>query len=260
MSGSSRWVSVASVSALALALAACSTGGDPVPGSAAYKAGALGNGGFTFSCADTNQTCLAQTTGDAKAFPAGVAKGSTFRVRYVPAPSVKAAVNVEIDETSGAASAGASGSNRGSLDTVGGQFLERGSGGFFAKNAGIGTVLARDPSGALIEFTTIPIREAKRLLVYEAATATNAPSGPSVLSTTMKVNDQRSFRVIAQDVTQQNLGGSFVTTWSSDDKTVADVESQDKAIVNVVARKAGTTKLTVKGVELTTEINVEVTP
>ncbi len=260
MSRSSRWALVGTASAFALALVGCADSNDPVPGSAAYKAGALGNGGFTFSCADTNQTCLAQTTGDAKTFPAGVAKGSSFRVRYIPRPELRTTLNVEIDDTSGNASAGAGGASVGSLDTVGTQFLERNSNGFFAKTAGVGTVLARDASGALIEFTTIPIREAKRLLVYEAATTTTTPSGPSVLSTTMKVNDQRSFRVVAQDVTQQNLGGSFLTTWSSDDNAVADVESQDKAIVNVVARKAGTAKLSVKGVELTTEINVEVTP
>lgn len=257
ISRSSRALFLSGAVVVLASLAACTNSGDVKPNSPAYKGGELGNGGFTFACADTAQACLQPTSGDAKAFPAGVARGTTFRVRYIPKPELKSSINIEIDDTSGSASANASAGNVGTLAAVGTKFLDKQSNGFLAKAAGTGTIVARDATGSLIEFTTIPIREAAKLLVYDAGTTSQ--SAPSVRSVSMKIGEQKSFRVVAQDATQQNLGGSFLTTWKSQDANVADVESQEGGVVNLVARKAGPTTLTVEGLTLSTSLSVEVT-
>jgi hypothetical protein len=245
---------------LAATLAACSSVTDPGPGSAAYQAGALGNGGFTFSCADTKDACLAQTNADAKAFPAGVVKGSTFRVRYIPKPGVQSSINVAIDDTSGAASASASGSSTGSITCVGDKYLRPATpAGFLAVTPGNGTLVARDNTGALVEFTTIAIREASRLAIF-AATFEGASSAPSVRSIVMKKGEQRSFRVVAQDVTDQILGGSFLTDWKAENAKIADVDTRDRGVVNLVGLDVGKTTITVTGLEISTAIPVEVQP
>ena len=261
MSSSSRpsMVVLLAFAALASALGACADTGSPGPGDAAYQSGELGNGGFTFSCADTNLACLEQSSGDAKAFPAGVAKLSTFRVRYVPKPGYESTVNVVIDDTSGAASASAGSKNTGSIQEVGGKFLEKRADGFFARAPGLGTIVARDAGGNLIEFTTIPIREAARLVVYEAAFA-GSQSQSSTRSITMTKGEQKSYRVVAQDATAQNLGGSFVTEWKAVDETIATLDSRDRGVLNLVGLAAGKTTIKVTGLGLSTEVPVEVSP
>lgn len=240
------------------ALGGCSSEGVG-PGSAAYQSGELGNGGFTFSCADTNLACLEQSSGDAKAFPAGVAKLSSFRVRYVPKPGYESSVNVIIDDTGGSASASAGSKSTGSLEVVGDKYLQKRSDGIFALAPGLGTIVARDASGNLIEFTTIPIREAARLVVYEAA-FTGSQSQSSTRSITMKKGEQKSYRVVAQDATAQNLGGSFVTEWKAVDEAVATLDSRDRGVLNLVGLAAGKTTIRVTGLGLSTEVPVEVQP
>jgi hypothetical protein len=243
----------------AATLAACSSI-DPGPGSAAFQAGALGNGGFTFSCADTKDACLAQTNADARAFPAGVVKGSTFRVRYIPKPGVSSSVNAAIDDNSAAASASTSGTGTGSISSVGEKYLQPASpAGFLAVTAGTGTLMARDNTGALIEFTTLAIREAARLSIFEA-TFEGASSAPSVRSIVMKKGEQRSFRVVAQDATDQILGGSFLTEWKAEDAKIADVDSRDRGVVKLAGLAVGKTNITVAGLANSTAIAVEVQP
>lgn len=240
-----------------LALAAC-TNKDPASGTTAYKAGELGNGGFTFSCADTNTACLQPASADARTFPSGVAKGTTFRVRYVPNPGVKADINVELDDKSGSANGSASGPTQGSLTAVGNKFLDKGPDGFVAKASGAGSIVARDASGALIEFTTIAIKDAARLQIYEAQVGTATSTAPSVQTISIPVSQQASFRIVAQDASKQNLGGSFPADWKSGDDSIVTVDSQDHGVVNLVGRKAGTTTMTVSGLGLTMQIPVEV--
>lgn len=259
-SRTSRVATTLAAALVAATLGACASTGDPGPGNPAYQAGALGNGGFTFSCADTKGACLAQTNADAKAFPAGVVKGSTFRVRYVPKPGQESKVNVTIEDDGASASASTNATGGGTITCVGDKFLRPASpAGFLAVNAGLGTIVARDTTGALIEFTTIAIREPSRLAVFDASFEGNA-SAPSVRGIVLRKDEQKGFRVVAQDATAQILGGSFLTEWTATDPKIATVDSRDRGVVNLVGLAPGKTTITVKGLSLSAEIAVEVQP
>lgn len=225
-------------------LAGCSS--DPAPGSPAYQEGRLGNGGFVFNC-DDSVDCTPSSTA-ARTFPEAVALGSTFGVRFLPRSSNDIDIGVNDDPTP----------NGITVQPVGRGFLSaEGTDGLVAKQAGQGTLVARDAAGTVYDFTTLRIAQPDALAIY--GTTGSGISSSRVTAISLSVGRSASYRARALEKGVA-LAGTFPSEWVSSDTTVADVVMDSTRSATLTAKKAGNVTLKVSGAAFSAEIPVEVTP
>jgi hypothetical protein len=242
-----RWQNWRALSAFALGatlLAGCS---DVGPDDPSYRAGELGNGGFTMIC-DDSVTCRPYSN-DAEKFPKAIALSSKFRLRYIPKPDSNG-LNIRINEK-----APPTGSH---IAPVSEDYITRSfDGELVAKKAGYATIMARTAQGSIMDFTTVRIRTPEELVVYDA-NYQGGDSPPRIREPKLKVGDRVSWRVFAR-AGSENLAGEIQTDWHSPDPDIADVEDFSTGKGVVVAKAVGTTTLTIEGGSFRLELPVEVT-
>lgn len=209
-----------------------------------YQPGALGNGGFLFQC-DDSVSCNPYN-GDAAKFPHTVALGSTFTVKFVPKGDTFKTTDPSQGQT---------------LGVVSETFMSiTPTGSVSALKPGFGTILARDTGGRLVDFTSMEIRKPDSVAVFDAAKIESSGEVAAKLdSVSVKVGDQISLRAVARSH-NQDLAGSLRYDWTTNDASIADIGGATDTKVTVVAKKAGTTTLTVEGGTFKQDISVEVTP
>jgi hypothetical protein len=229
------------VGLVGVALTGC-RGENPGPGSPAYKQGELGNGAFLFTC-DDSVACDRWSTNDAKDFPPQIATGSAFELRFVA--SGEQGVTFTTKEK-----------YPGVTSQPIGPYVSSGPDGFTALKPGYGTVVARDNTGVVIDYVTLKIVKPDALVVYAAEYKGTNP--PAVQALNLKLGARRSFRTVAEHKSFA-VAGSVQIRWESLDAAIVQVESYERGVVNVVAKKEGKTKLTAAGAALTKDLDVEVT-
>jgi hypothetical protein len=221
----------------AATLIAC---GNPPAGSPEYKQGALGNGGFLFQCGDS-VACDRWSDGNAKDFPSQIATGSTFQLRFVAAQD-QGDLNAD--------------SQQGTTLRPLPPYVSSGPEGFTMLKPGLGTVIARNAAGSVIDYVTLRIVKPDALVVYAAEYKGDSP--PPIESLTLASSNRRSLRTVGQ-WNKQALAGSIHIEWTSSDDNVIGVESYTGGVVTLLAKKAGTATLTAAGAALTKTISVQVT-
>jgi hypothetical protein len=238
------------IAVAALGTVACT--GNPDVGDQAYKQGSLGNGGFLFGCADG--VACKPFSGDAKKFPTnGVAAGSTFGVRFVASSDqhsdvvVPAIVNFDTDDTT------YNGVTVGGLEPF---FTEAptSNGGILASQVGAGTLMARKSDGTILDFISLRVVKAVKLVVYDASQT--SPLDVTTLS--LAKGGQKQLRVVGQDVGTNNLAGSIQTAWSVDNTAVATVDHTDDGVATFAGVSTGTATATLTGGGLSRTVSVEV--
>lgn len=234
--------------AFALALAAATSGcasKNPPSGSTAYKSGTLGNGDFLFAC-DDGAACLPYS-GDAKRFPELIATGSTFDVRFV-ANDEQGSYN----KHDGITTDGVTPNTR------------RGPQGLTALHPGLGTIIAYDNAGNVVDYTTITIVQPKSLAVYDSNyTIAAGKEPPRVETIDMRVDAMKGYRVLAEANASdssggQALAGSIPVSWTSSNPKVVKVDSYSAGVANLVAVGEGTAVVTVDGAGIKRDIAVMV--
>jgi hypothetical protein len=228
---------------LLLGVAQGRSSGNPSPWSAAYKQGELGFGAFLFAC-DDSVACDRWSTNDAKDFPPQIATGSVFDLRFVASGEQGVALTTK-EKYPGVTSEAVA------------PYVGTGPDGFTALMPGYGTVVARDSRGFIIDYVTLKIVKPDALVVYAAEYKGTNPIALEAL--TLRPNERKSYRTVAQH-NLEAVAGSVQIRWESADKDVAQVESYQRGVVNIVAKSAGKTKLKAVGAALSKEIDVEVTP
>lgn len=231
---------------LGLALAACGT--NPESGSPAYKAGELGNGGFLFACDNGDGVaCLSAESGDAKKFPARIATGATFDVRFVEKNAQGTVVGIDERRYSGVTTEAVA------------PFIGRGGQGFTALRPGYGTIVARDSAGTIVDFATLTIVRPTRFIVYrDSDSGSRAPAPIELL--TLSLGGSALVRVVAAD-SMGTIAGSIPVAWSRGTDDVVSVEPDEDGSFRLGAGKEGSAILTVDGAGgLSTQFTVVVKP
>lgn len=206
-------------------------------GTPAYKAGELGNGGFEFTC-DDSVAC--NKFNAAATFPNTVARGASFRVKYVPR-------DARTNEPGSSAGV--------TTSAVGNTYLSYGPDGFVGVKAGLGTITARNAQGQLVEFTTIKIEKPDTIVVYDGEySGTTTP--PLIDKVTLSVGERKTLRALARSG-GHDLAGLLQYEWATDG-VIVGVDSPMQGKATITAKKAGTATLTVTGGTFTQEIPVEV--
>lgn len=224
------------VLAMVAAMAGCTPSG-PNENSAAYVAGKLGNGGFTFKC-DESVTCDGYN--DAKTFPTGVAAGSTFSMRYLAKNYVNGNVNNDgVINVSGDSdpSVGVT------LKSVGGFLAPKGAGGqFSAEREGFATVVAMDGSGVVQDFVSVHVQKPDGIAVAE----TSSPN-INLTTLTLKVGESKTVRAVGQK-DHVNLAGALNYDWTADNNDIATVvQTTGRGEATVTGNKAGDVNYTLAG-------------
>lgn len=205
-----------------LGLVACTTN-DLTPADSGYGAGSLGNGGFAFTC-DDSVVCGQYNAADQ--FPDTVAVGSTFTVRFIKSATVSSDVTGI------------------TVSTIGNDFFSTtGAGSFLAKQAGTGTIIAKDSSGSVVDYRALDIRRPDEIVVYDANDTTNVIP---VTRVEMNVNDIRSYRALAREK-GANLAGTLNYEWKSSDATVVRAYADANGKVSITGVKAGSATVTATG-------------
>jgi hypothetical protein len=227
--------SLATLAALAAlaALAGCQSNG--VPTGAQVATGQLGNGGFAFDCDDS--VACDRYTNAAKSFPDAIALSSTFTIRYVP--------------KSGGSSTGVT------VGAVGETFIAPGVNGLTALHTGYGTIVARNASGAVVEFASVPIYKPESLVIYDAAYTGTSPV--PITSVTLHVGEVRNLRALARAHTF-DLAGTLQYEWTSPSDGVLTLNQEATGKVTLSGATVGTTHLTVAGGTFEQDLSVQVTP
>jgi len=98
------------------------------------------------------------------------------------------------------------------------------------------------------------------LVVYDANydSAARGKEPPRIQAMNVKVGATPSYRVVAEE-SSRAVAGAIRVEWTSADPSKVEVESYTRGVVNLRAKAAGITKITVTGGALSKEINVEVT-
>jgi hypothetical protein len=229
--------------AIALAMVGCATA-NPPSGSAAYKDGELGNGGFLFKC-DDSVACDRWSTNSAKDFPDQIATGAVFDVRFV----------ANADQGSSTKESPYTGVTAQPVKP----YIDRNADGHFATlKPGFGVIAARDSKGTIVDYATIKIVKPDTLVVYTSDYKGSDP--PAIDALTMKLAAARkTFRAVAERA-HVPLAGSVTVAWSSSAPDIVQVESYSQGVVTVVAKQIGKATLRADGAALAKEIPVEVTP
>lgn len=240
---SKRTTTIAGAIALSIgALAGCN---NPASGSPAYKEGELGNGDFLFAC-DDGAACLPYS-GDAAKFPAQIAIGSSFDVRFVSRGQQGSVITINDKRYEGIVAQPVA------------PYVSKGPDGFVAKKPGYGTIIVRDSKGTVIDYVTLKIVQPNDLIVYEASyDVSRGKEPPRIQAMNLKVGESPSYRVVAE-YGAEPAAGSIPVKWESDDNTVVEVESYSRGVVNLRAKGAGKTKVKASGAALEKQIDVEVT-
>ena len=241
---SKRLPMIAGIIALSIGtLAGCS--GNPAPGSAAYKEGELGNGDFLFAC-DDGAACLPYS-GDAAKFPAQIATGSNFDVRFVSKGQQGTVITINNKRYEGIVAQPIE------------PYVGKGPEGFTAKKPGYGTILVQDGKGTVIDYVTIKIVQPNDLIIYDADyDVSRGKEPPRIQAMNLKVGAAQSYRVVAEYAAEP-AAGSIPVQWESDDPETVQVESYSRGLVSLRAKKAGKTKVKASGAALEKQIDVEVT-
>ena len=226
---------------LALALAACSS----AAGDTGYQPGALGNGGFYFSCDDAAVSC-ANYSNDATKFPKAVSLGSSFAVRFVPN-----ATGLDIHLNPGAPDQGIT------IAPVA-DFVTIGPKGLVAVKPGYATLASRDAAGQVVDYVVISVIKPDALVVFDDGESSK--TSPMVLDTvTMPKGGTKVVRAFAQSK-KQNLAGSLQVEWKSSDNTIVDVQSIVDGKATLIAFGSGNATLTATGGTFTQTVPVVVMP
>jgi hypothetical protein len=236
-----QWRDAARIGLPIMALVGCSAQ-NPGPDSTSYKQGELGNGAFLFRC-DDSVACDRWSTNNAKDFPDQIATGATFQLRFVASQDQGAVAGSE--------------KYPGVTSQPLGPYVSSGPDGFTTLKPGYGTVTARDNRGFVIDYVTLKILKPDALVVYAAEYKGDNP--PAVDALALKPADRKSFRTVAQK-NLASLAGAISVEWTTSDPNVVVIESYDRGVVNVVAKGAGSAKLTAAGAALTKTVDVEVKP
>lgn len=226
---------------LSAVLGGCS---DPDTGDEAYRQGSLGNGAFLFQCDDS--VACSRWSGAAEKFPKMIATGSTFQLRFVPNEAQGEVIDIDGSDFKNF-----------TVQTIGTTRLSpEPAGGFAAVAPGYATVVARDAKGSIIDYAAVHIVQPNGLVVYDASYSGDDPD--SVLAINIKVDEDRSYRVVGERDLEA-IAGSIRVKWESADADVVQVESYSSGVVKIRAKGVGKTKLIASGGGITKEIDAEVT-
>lgn len=215
-----------------IALAGCGEAGQPTGASVA--AGQLGNGGFAFTCDDS--VACDRYSNTAKTFPDAIALSSTFRIQYVAKDPKTTGITV---------------------GAVGDSFIAPSPKGFTALRAGWATIVARNASGEILEFLSVPVQKPDSLVVYDAGYVGSSPT--PITTVKMNVGDVRSLRALAR-AGRVDLAGTLQYEWTSPADGVLSVYGDATGKVTIVASNAGSTRVRVVGGTFEEELAVQVAP
>lgn len=238
-----RIASIVGLAVSVVSVTAGCTGGErnPAPSSQSVQKGQLGNGGFTFRC-DDSVAC--DRWNNADKFPDAVALGSTFDLQFYLLDGTRGFSYLKDAE-------------RGTTIVPVGKFMNNGVSGFAAVEPGVVTIAARDQKNWLVDYITVRVRKPDSLVIYDSEYKGDNPG--RLLRINIDEGTTKSFRVVAQAGVEQ-LAGSVTVEWSSDDDTVAAVESYSRGKVTILATgtKGATTTLRAKGASLEQTLTVTI--
>ena len=228
---------------IAVCALACSSG-NPGPGCPSFKAGALGNGGFTFRCDDS--VACDRWSNSAQNFPTKVAAGSSFELNFF-AKNENGTIEIKINEAP---------DHRGyHIEGVQSHVGKDANGKFAVTKPGIATFMARDGKGWIVDYVTMQVFQPDGLVVYESSYKGSTP--PRVQSINLTKSQRKSFRAVGE-INKQPLAGAFTVDWSSADPAIVDIETISEGTATIIAKGPGTTKLIAEAAGTKEEIAVEV--
>lgn len=188
------------------------------------KAGELGNGSFAFAC-DDSLPCSKFRPERTSEFPNQVASGATFKVSFTP---TKGRPGI-------------------TLSSVGSSFFSsRGANQFAAVRPGRGTIVARDNTGAVIDFTYIDIVVPDAIAVYDDDSAASNPNPTTVSDVEVTVGRGRSVRAVARK-NNEILAGQLEYEWQSGSDDILSVDTVRGIKATLLGKTKGSTTLTVSG-------------
>jgi hypothetical protein len=170
--------------------------------------GALHDGAFTYLCVSPSDAFCAGTE-NADALPEAIALGASFRLAFRPAPGEPAAeLTVATDDFLALAPDGT----------------------ITTRRAGLASVTARTPGGAIADFVDLHVRHGAALGVRGADDAS-----------TLHPGDRRVVRVTPLDAEGNALAGSATYDWETSDPHVVavDVTDEDRARGGATLRAVG---------------------
>ncbi len=227
---------------VATALAAGCSIADP-----GTKPGALGNGGFHFSCDDA--VACGKYTDTAAKFPDAVALGSTFAVTFTPKSD--SGLNIHFNDSA---------PDRGiTVSPVGSVFVSSGVPGLVALKTGYATIASRDAAGQVVDYVVLRVAKPDALVVYSADQPATTPTPVDNVELSLSQGDRKTFRAFAQEK-KADLAGALQLEWTSTMPAVAEVQSTTDGVATVVARSTGTAMLVATGGTFTQQVPITVKP
>lgn len=247
MQGTVATASIMRAAVLASALVAIACTGNPPAGSASYKTGSLGNGGFVFACTD-GVACDEFSTGFAANFPQdGVALGSTFNIYFVPKD--------DQDQPAFSTPSDAIGVTVSGLEP----FFNGGPEGITANiREGYGAIVAEQANATVVDFISLQVVKPASITIYNA-TATGNDATDVGATFSLKQGESHPFRAVAKSQAGAILAGSLNSSWKSADETIFAVATS-AGVATLSGLKAGTANLTLLSATLTRTLAVTVTP
>lgn len=229
-------------SSLAFVILIAGCNGNPTEGSANYRTGELGNGGFLFAC-DDSVTCD-HYSNSATTFPHQIASGANFRLRFVPTNDQGGSVDLDGPSYQGI-----------TIDPVG-PFIGKGTMGFAALAPGIATFAAKNAKGSLIDYGTVRIVKPDAIAVVGATSVSESESS-RIPRFNLHVGEAVDIVAVAE-YEDELVAGAFNVAWSSRDDDVAAVDRRSRGVVTLSAKAPGKTVLTIEGSALSRDVDVEV--
>ena len=224
-----------------LALTSCGSSADT-------KQGDLGNGVFTYECVSTTDPACATNSESyfeinpdpkaAQTFPAAIASGSKFKLRYDATKSN--AGNPSLRPVSPAI-----------LD-----FAPLNDGTFLALRPGIDAIVARSTADSLVyDYTYAHISPISEIDVIDKS------GGQPPSTAKLSIGEEQTYVGVALDPFGDQLAGAIDYTWSVSDETVLELEDANPiSRMDVKALAAGTATVTLSQGTFTKTVTVQVSP
>jgi hypothetical protein len=195
--------------------------------------GELGAGQFTYECKDEGyDAACADSVSNQSDMPAKVALDAPFEVFFWSGDSTEPGQSIVISAS---------------------QSILAGQGqGFVFTKPGHAAVIAREPSGTVVDFLHLQGTPVDHLTFFEAGKLV-----PETLE--MQLNDTLVLYVEPMDATESILAGAIELVWSVNGEAVAlEADPWDKNVTTLVANEPGSVQVSVTGagVAATVQVNV----
>lgn len=195
--------------------------------------GELGAGQFTYECKEeTYDAACADSLSNQSNMPAKVAVGAPFEVVFWSGDSTEPGQSAVISASQ--------------------SILARQGQSFVFAKPGFGAILAREPSGTVVDFLHVKGAPVDHLTLFEAGKLV-----PDTLE--MALNDTLVLYVEPMDATESVLAGAIDLVWSVNGAAVKlEADPYDKNVTTLVANDPGSVQVSVTGagVAATVQVNV----